>query len=74
MIDMLKYADRYVEKIGSKGHFVVIVGVRDPAGKGTALHIQDPLPAGLGECYSVNFSNWINECPARTYNVFRVRK
>ena len=76
MVDMLTYAKRYTAQIGSVGHFVVIVGIRGdghPAGKGTVLCIQDPFPPCIGERYSVNFFEWINEMPARTYNIFRAQ-
>lgn len=67
-----KHSD-YTEGKGSPGHWVLVVGIRgdgNPDGRGTTLRIWDPWPVNEGAMYSVNYRDWINSVPARTYRIF----
>ena len=74
MFDMLWNAQDYSEGAGSSGHMIAVVGIRgdnDASGKGTTLRINDPWPPNMGKTYSVDYFQWIQEVPTRTYHVYQ---
>jgi hypothetical protein len=73
MFDMLWNSAEYAQGRGSPGHMIVISAVvsdNSPSGSGTYLRVLDPWPPTVGTISWVDYRNWINDVPTRTYRVF----
>lgn len=73
MFDMLWNSAEYAQGKGSPGHMIVISSVvsdGNPSGNGTYLLVLDPWPPNTGKISWVEYNQWINEVPTRTYRVF----
>ena len=72
MFDMLWNSQDYIDGLGSPGHMVVIAGCRG-TGNNMNLSVYDPWPPKIGRRSIVNYYNWMQTVPTRTYRVFEWR-
>jgi hypothetical protein len=76
MFDMLWNSSEYAQGSGSPGHMVVVsalVSDNNPVGNGTHLLVLDPWRPNVGKISWVEYQQWMNEVPTRTYRVFERR-
>lgn len=72
MSNILWETNRYVSGLGSRGHMVVIAGIRGNGdADGTTLRIYDPWPVAQGEIASPIYSKIIQATPTYTYHLYQ---
>lgn len=72
MVNWLLDVDSYRRGVGSRGHMVVITGIRgngDPSA--TTIRINDPEPVGSGSVRSYNYAEIMRNNPAFSYHFYQ---
>lgn len=71
MMNMLHRSNQYAHGGTSTGHMIVVVGIRGSIrDNACTIRIYDPWPPNQGEIRSTGYARWIQDCAARTYQVY----